>query len=588
MKSILNYLCLACLLAVAGCNDAFMDRFPRHSVTQEDFFKTVEDLKTYTNGFYAYLDIRLDDGVCDNVSVYGGSRSDLSQMIYGGLTPDNVSAGVWDWSAIRNVNYFLTYASGAEGPEEEINHYIGFGRLMRAYLYYEKVKMFGDVPWYDRPLTDADTEELYKTQDSRVFVVDKIMEDLDFAVKNMQPAEDRTMFGVWAARTLQARIALHEGTFRKYHGIEGADDFLKVAEEASGDVLANGGFSLHSENYQSLFNSQELKDNSEMILFREHTAALSKFTAYNVLDLNWGLSRDLVDSYLMLDGTPFTSLPGNETMTFDKQFENRDLRLTQTSVYPGWIDIKFGVPYLCKPPYGGYGQIKFYPDTPEQCFYYACVSDIPLLRLGEVMLIYAEAKAELGTLTDEDLNNTVNLLRRRGGIEVPLTRESANGTIDPVLEQMYPNVSGANKGVILEIRRERRVELACEGFRYDDLMRWKCGELMARPGEGMYVPALGAYDVTGDGVLDIAILNEASDKGPIADLPEEVQNSLIIHALKDENGDATFYLEHGDSGRIRFRQDRDGTRAWKDQYYYYPIPQEQIRLNPNLKQPSTW
>lgn len=157
------------------------------------------------------------------------------------------------------------------------------------------------------------------------------------------------------------------------------------------------------------------------------------------------------------------------------------------------------------------------------------MSDIPLLRLGEVMLIYAEAKAELGTLTDEDLNNTVNLLRRRGGIEVPLTRESANGTIDPVLEQMYPNVSGANKGVILEIRRERRVELACEGFRYDDLMRWKCGELMARPGEGMYVPALGAYDVTGDGVLDIAILNEASDKGPIADLPEEVQNSLIIH-----------------------------------------------------------
>ena len=84
MKSILNYLCLACLLAAAGCNDAFMDRFPRHSVTQEDFFKTVEDLKTYTNGFYAYLDIRLDDGVCDNVSVYGGSRSDLSQMIYGG------------------------------------------------------------------------------------------------------------------------------------------------------------------------------------------------------------------------------------------------------------------------------------------------------------------------------------------------------------------------------------------------------------------------------------------------------------------------------------------------------------------------
>lgn len=202
MKSILNYLCLACLLTAAGCNDAFMDRFPRHSVTQEDFFKTVEDLKTYTNGFYAYLDIRLDDGVCDNVSVYGGSRSDLSQMIYGGLTPDNVSAGVWDWSAIRNVNYFLTYASGAEGPEEEINHYIGFGRLMRAYLYYEKVKMFGDVPWYDRPLTDADTEELYKTQDSRVFVVDKIMEDLDFAVKNMLPAEDRTMFGVWAARTL--------------------------------------------------------------------------------------------------------------------------------------------------------------------------------------------------------------------------------------------------------------------------------------------------------------------------------------------------------------------------------------------------
>lgn len=582
MKTFLKLNLLLMLFVLVSCNDSFLDRAPRHLVTSENFFNNTEDLKTFTNGFYSYLNFEFGDGLCDNVSINSVS-TDLSEMLYGSLSPATVDVAVWDWSQIRNVNYFLANAGRAIGEDIEKNHYIGLGRLMRAYLYYQKVKLFGDVPWYDRPLLDTDEAELYKTQDSRNFVITKIMEDLDFAVKNMINQTNRTVYSKWVALALQARIALHEGTFRKYHGLEGGDEFLKIAENASTRIMKEGGFTLHPD-YTGLFNSKELKVNPEMILFREHTLALSKFTVHYVLDLNWGLSRDLIDSYLMKDGTPFSQIKGWETMTINEQFANRDARLIQTCLNPGWIDVKLNTPYKTKPAYGGYGQIKFYPSTAEQCYYYACESDIPIIRYAEILLINAEAKAELGTLTDTDLTNTINLLRERGNISKKLTIDDTNANFDKVESNRYPNVSGANTGVILEIRRERRVELACEGFRYDDLMRWKAGELLAKPGEGMYVPGFGAYDVTGDGKVDIAILKSLNETGPIADLPDDIKATLEYTYVDGSN----FYLENGTSGRIRFNQDRDNSRVWSDKYYFRPIPEGQIVLNPNLKQPGSW
>ena len=86
-----------------------------------------------------------------------------------------------------------------------------------------------------------------------------------------------------------------------------------------------------------------------------------------------------------------------------------------------------------------------------------------------------------------------------------LSMVEANASPDPFLMAKYPNLGGPNLGVLLEIRRERRVELALEGYRFDDLMRWKAGKLLEEEPKGLYFSGLGKHDVTGDGIEDIIL-----------------------------------------------------------------------------------
>jgi hypothetical protein len=205
------------------------------------------------------------------------------------------------------------------------------------------------------------------------------------------------------------------------------------------------------------------------------------------------------------------------------------------------------------------------------------------------VLIFAEAKAELGTLTQADLNNSVNLLRNRVGMPV-LNLSQANTKIDPVLAAYYPNVTGANQGIILELRRERRVELACEGLRRDDLKRWAAGEHFADNNQGIYIPYLGAYDMSGDGEPDLAILASPDDTAPIASLTDEQKSNLSYYYLKTKDGaDDGFFLSNGVNGHVCFTAYQKNQRSFKaPQYYYLPIPKQQLLLNPQLKQVFGW
>lgn len=205
-----------------------------------------------------------------------------------------------------------------------------------------------------------------------------------------------------------------------------------------------------------------------------------------------------------------------------------------------------------------------------------------MYRYAEILLNHAEAKAELGSLTQADLNATINAIRTR--VEMPgMNMESANNNPDPIQEAQYPNVSGPNKGVILEIRRERRVELACEGFRETDMYRWKNGITLAQPQVGMYVPGFGGVDVTGDGIEDIAILNSPSETGPIDALPNK--DGLIKYYVSD----GAFYLTEGDKGFIAMSGDIAQPKTFPEpKYYYSPVPQSATVVNPSLTQPPGW
>ncbi|MFT3903442.1 MAG: RagB/SusD family nutrient uptake outer membrane protein [Niabella sp.] len=589
MKRI-NYILLAVVLTGVSCKKDFLQRNPQTSITKEAFFNTPKDLETYTNGLYGQLRAKYEDLFSDNISINtGGSEAD--NLIRGGLNPGN--AGGWSWGNLRSINFMLDNAGKATGDQAAINHYIGVARFFRANFYYNMVKRYGDVPWYSHVINSNEEDLLYKAKDPRTVVVDSIMADLEFAAANVQPAlTNNTYVTKWGALTLLARIALNEGTYRKYHtelNLQGsAQSFLQRAATASQEIMTNGGFEITGSDlaaFQALFSSNDISANKEVIFLQKNSKDLGiANNSHTVLDWQWALSSSLADEFLMKDGTPFTSQANYDKKGFVDMFANRDPRLSETIMPPGFKKQPTDNPYRTRPDFGGLLQLKFYPRYPLVPSWEQNYTDLPIFRYAEVLLINAEAKAELGTLTPDDVEATINKIRGRVGMP-PLNMAAANANPDAYLAARYPLVAGANKGVILEIRRERRVELACEGLRFDDLYRWKAGSLLAQNTSGMYVPALGALDVTGDGVADIAILKSKDDESPIAGLPADLKASISKYYISD----GTFYLSNETSGRVVFVYDQKNPRSFVDpKYYYFPIPVEQTVLNPKLTQPEGW
>lgn len=577
-------------MAFTSCNDSFMDRFPESDVTNETFFSNVTDLESYSNTFYKDLSVPINDVLSDNISIYGDDN-ELQNMMVGNLSSQTIDE--WEWDKLRKYNFLLENAHRVKGEPAKIAHYVGIARLFRAIDYYAKVKKYNNVPWYSKTLTVNDKELLYKEQDPRVIVVDSIMADLDFAAKNIESDASKTRITKAAALAIQARVALHEGTFRKYHAelnLSDGNRFLQVAAKSCQELINMSVYTLHPV-YGDLFNTSDLSKNPEIILYRDYDIGKEIFNNTKIVfDYSYGLSQDLINSYLYTSGNgetkPFTSLSGYQTISYVETFKNRDSRMKATICYPGYVKGGETKPYLITPDRGGYIQSKYAPTSTDQWSWATSYIDVSLVRLAEVYLTYAEAKAELGELTQADLDNTVNLLRERAKMPA-INLAVANTQIDPQMEKDFPNVSGVNKGIIYELRRERRVELACEGFRFDDVNRWKAGKLFAKKMEGIYIPSFGPIDVTGDGIPDIAILAKPSDKNT---LPEELQKTLALYFMENENGiKATFYLSEGDKGHILFEAQRSQVRDFMEpKYYYRPMSQQDMKINPNLKETIFW
>lgn len=590
MKKKILYIALA-LMSLCSCNDSFLDRLPETSLVTENFFRSPSDLALFVNKLYLSESPKYWDPGTDNV--VASEKDEILDLIRGNITPETV--GGWFWPQIRELNYFLDNAGKAQGSQELINHYIGIVRMLRGLEYYERiVKRYSDGPWYEHVLKDTDTELLMKTQDPRTFVVDKIMEDLEFGVQNILPdIKDRTVYNKWYAYGLLARIALHEGTFRKYHNEleiqSSADQFLEKAVSACEKIMANTtDFGIYTDGgvdaYGNMFISNNLSKCKEILLFKDfsYDLNLKHNVAKNVFSYNTDLSRSLMESYLVRKegkAVPFSSVDNYESKTLMETFEDRDPRYRQTFMYPGYIRPGDAKPFIPNLNLGGYTQIKFVPQDPQQNEWGCSYNDLPLMRLGEVLLIYAEAKAELGTLTQADLDKSINQLRDRVGMPHMVLSEL---TIDPTLEQQYPNVNSNLKNAILEIRRERRVELACEGFRKDDILRWKVGKLLEMP-QGVYIAELNTvFDVTGDGVTDVGVfLNKESVK--------PIYKKKVLYYLEEQGEKTGISLSEGDHGYIILTNDITNPKKFiEPKYYYYPIPDKQFTYNPNLRQTIFW
>lgn len=559
--TIINVILFLAAIACVSCED-MLDFQPKDCLSPDTYFRTETDCELWTNNYYTVFpsaegvysepfDVIVRDVLADEIS---------------GVRKPMPTDGNWKWTKLREMNFFLSRSSQIE--EESVRlRYEGLTRFFRAYFYFEKVKRYGDVPWVDKPLS-SDDNELYKGRDSREFVMEKVMEDIDFAIANLPEKQDVYHVTRWTARALKSRIALFEGTFRKYHGIDGYEKYLQECVTASEPFL-NGPYNIYttgSTPYQDLFTSQNAIG-TEIILARAYTSAISGMTH----DVNGhltgatmgrpGMTRNAVNMYLMRDGSRYTDQPGYATKTFVDECKNRDLRMAQTIRTPKYKRIggnKELAPDLSRST-TGYQLIKYLTEEKYDANK-ASTNDMPLFRLAEVLLNYAEAKAELGTLKQDDLNKTIKPLRSRAGLP-ELDMEEANENPDPYLsspETGYANVTGANKGVILEIRRERTLETPMEGLRYWDIMRWKEGKRFEKPIEGLYFAGTGEYDLDGNGTVDVYIYDSETAPGNKADVLYLKLGTDIVLSEKTSGN----LLAHSTTHRI-WNEERD---------YLYPIP----------------
>ncbi len=592
-KNIILYSFIALLSGTAGCSD-MLDQYPLDAISPETYYNNADELRSATNQFYGMFP-GAASGYTESADVV--CTFNLPAEVQGIRTVPT-SGGGWNWEYLRAVNFYLSHSVRCDDVDAR-EHFDGIARFFRAYFYFEKVKRFGEVPWSDRELSSTDPE-LFRPRDSRDFIMDKILDDLTYAINNISDKKDLYNVTHWTALALKSRICLFEGTYRKYHGIPGYEKFLDECATASKLFIDNAPYAIYktgAQPYRDLFSSMNAIE-EEVILARDYDRAQNVMHEANANTLSPtygrpGMNKKIVNSYLMTNGDRFTDQPGYETMQYYDEMQNRDPRLTQTVVGPGYMRINSTT--VSSPNFGasttGYQITKWVTDASGDG-YLGSSNDYILFRAAEVYLNYAEAKAELGTLTQDDLKISIKKIRDRVGMP-NIDMDAANANPDPylcALESGYQNVTGPNKGVILEIRRERTIELLLEGFRYYDIIRWKEGKIFEQPYKGMYFP--GLTKGSGENRYDVFDMND----GTVGDTEKvdiciytgkkpSVKNIRKFYKLGDE-----FVLTDGDKGNIICHDIEKEPRQWReDRDYLYPIPtQERLLSNGTLSQNPNW
>jgi hypothetical protein len=530
-------------MVLPACDD-FLNIPPEDKFTDEEFWKNETQARSFVMGVYTGLFGGF--GTAQNPdwleSVGDDAFSDEKQAPF---SPDIVpnSDGSWSFTSIRRANYVIASAPRMTEPEECINHWVGIGRFLRAYSYSSLVFQYGDVPYFDRvPAYSEEKEDLdylFKPRDPRAYVIGRIIEDFEFALQNVRLNDGKLQINRYVVAALASRMMLREGTFQKYFygDNETAKQCLELAKAAS-ELAMSGPYSLAGD-YKSLFVSDDLEGNPEIILYRKYVdGQVAHYMLNQCYDIEQsGAGKSLTESFLRSDGFP---LYYNDASWYAPNaaafFQDRDPRLSAcirpSGYYPfGGSNAPFGYAR------SGYSIGKYMNDALIGSGYDFTrgknVTDAPVLRLAEVLLNYAEICYELESITGNDTFNqsvldiTINLLRDRVGmphLEELNGQPAVNGLVydDPKRSLWEP--ANDVSAMLWEIRRERRVELCYEnGLRSADLKRWKKLDYLCNVHNpdyryGAYI-ALSDYPAAVKEAVKLAPF-VGPEEQPVAGLPE--------------------------------------------------------------------
>ncbi len=550
MKKQFTYMMLSLALVASSCKKDFLDRQPLDTISDETFWNTEEQLILAVNGLYANIKnnntVALDQMGDNSIN---SSTGDSYRIFSSGNFGADLSSVDAEWrsqfAGIRQCNVFLENYNKATGvSQQKRDQMAGEAKTIRAYMYMNLVCYFGDLPIVTKPLN---IDEVYEPRSPRKEVIDFIIKELDEAAAMMQAAPQTGAalgrLSKAAPLAFKSRIAMFDSRWAE-------------AEKAAKEVMDLGVYSLYSTgnpevDYNNLFNYKgklSAGANKETIVARMNLADISMHNISRESQVpdqasRYNPTKSLVDAYLCVDGLPIDKSPLYKEDSYAALFENRDPRMKQTILAPGaaWGGRRDGNPANTNPAI--FTAPKFVSDklgsvtiTGYYFTKYVEVSavsqvsrdhnDIHVMRLGEVLLNYAEAKMEQGTLTQADLDLTINKLRDRVGMRHMILTELAENGLD----------------LRTEIRRERRVELAREGQRWYDIIRWKQGALLGADVKGM--------------------------KKSLAVVPAHVSNIAA---------DADGYIVV-----------MTGRQFDENKHYLWPVPLNQLQRNPNLGQNPGW
>lgn len=572
---------LIAIMAFTSCED-FLTRPPMDTVTDTPDFWNNED--NYRTMMWAFYDIYFDGYKSGwtrsnwfaetNIADWVDDNAQKSPTHFTKVAPS--TDGGWDFTYVRRYNQLIDRATTSTLNEEAKNHWLGVARFFRGMEYSKLVQNFGDVPWFDTVIESTDEENLYRPRTPRETVMDKVMEDLIFACKNIRESDGTKGLTVNRAVALAytSRLLLFEGTWQKYreNNTAAATKFLEAAKNAAAELMGMG-YTL-CDDFKSLTTSESLANNPEIIIYREYTEGIlmhSLMSFQNTEIEGSSPSRSLIESYLSANGLPINQTE-NKMYKGDKWFfdeiADRDPRL---SANIDTEDLRLDGVVASYATSGYFANLFVNPDlkTLPGGISNTNITDAPIMKLNEVLLNYIEAAAELAsmgayTLTQDDFDKTINALRKRPSTSMPEVTLSGNNlavngiTINDPDRDMGTMVSGDYEvtPIIWEIRRERRVELPYQGLRFNDLRRWSklhYTDMKINPKLN-----LGAW-------LDkdryVAWYNETHG----TEIKVEALNSIHLD-------------REGNAGYIKPATDESLLRTYSEKDYLYPIPTDEIAL----------
>ncbi len=580
---------VCCLLtATIGCNK--LDLKPEGQLTLENTLSDYNGFLTYSWQFYSafagytneMLDRDLNSDMFANANPNGQSQWIWQQM----TIPSSADSYSRPYANIRSINLMLDYIDQSTLSPADKEHWRCIGYFFRAYNHASLINLYGDVPYVDHALNDK-SEELTMPRSSRDVVAAGILKDLQYAEANLKNGDGANTIDANVVRAFISRFGLREGTWRKYHSLNNANIYLQASVDASTKLMT--AFPTLNPSYDLEFNSVSLAGVPGIILYKAYVA--NQIThGLSTQNRNsagrYDLTKAAADMFLMTDGqTRFTSPLFQGDKSPFTEFRNRDRRLyfcvpppfvvnttppslnftyttnpVDTSYFglmksisdethktlptrnwngfvvrqePHYVDFPNGQPYSVT--YTGYRFYKYYNQQVQDA-QGQDISDCPLFRMGEVLINHAEASYELGTFNQAIADATINKLRARGAVApLNLATISNDPNRDPVVVP-----------VLWEIRRERAIELIGEGFRFDDLRRWKKMEYAVKEKLGRYLTK--GVDVPANSIIPI------------------------------QNGATAGYISYLGIPPSPF----------PEYYYLYPIPSNQIVLNPKIVQNPGW